>query len=102
MNLDPGDAGVAARGHVIDAVGCGNPPLQGLGDEALHRAGTGARIGGLHHDEALVDVGELAQLQLASGLQPEHEQQAAGDEREYGPADEEIGEAHGFRAPRRR
>ncbi len=75
----------------------------GVATDDGHRVGVGARAAtARHRDRREVDVGQVADRQQPVGHAAE-EQDAAHDERGHdGAADEELGDVHVLRAPRRR
>jgi hypothetical protein len=93
---DGADAALADRVHVIDAVGLRDGIFQRRGDEARDHVGVGAVIDRRHGDERVFGARELQDRQHRIGPQAEHQYQKAHDGREHRPADEDIGELHGY------
>ena len=95
MHLDLGRARVAFRRHVLHAFRGSDGSLQGSRHEPLHRACAGAGVDGANEDDAFLDLGKLPQRQLRARLKPEQKHDRPQHDRDHGPLDEHVGEAHG-------
>ncbi|KAF5049797.1 hypothetical protein DSECCO2_436140 [anaerobic digester metagenome] len=80
---------------VVDAVGAGDGPLQGRGDEPADQIGAGADIGRGHGDHGVVAARVLAHREAEHGLQPGDDDQQIDDQGQDRATDEDIGEFHG-------
>src|SRR5262249_43346699 len=91
---DRGHALRARRLDVVDAVRARQHALDRAGDEAAHEVGVRADVDRGHRDHRHVGARELPHGQRADRLEPGDQDDAVDADREAGPLDDELGDAH--------
>jgi len=84
----------AGRLQVVDAVGAGDDPLEGDGDEPPHEVRVRPDVGGRHPDDGHVAARELADAQGPDRVQARDQDDEVDDDGQDRPPHEEIGEFH--------
>ncbi len=92
---DGGEAQLALRLDVVDAVGGGDDPLERGGDEAAHQVGGRADVHGGDGDHRVLVARILADVERADRLHARDHDQEVDHQGDHRPPDEQIGELHG-------
>jgi len=99
FNGDPGITVAADRIDIADGLDTAELILQHAGHLGVDDLRRRAAVGGVNPDDRRVHIGVLAQRQLGEGHDAKHHQQGAGDNRQGGALDGQVGEEHGQDAP---
>ncbi len=86
----------ALRLDVVDAVGRGDRALERRSDEPAYELRVGPDVHRAHAHRGALELGVLPHVERADGLKPGDDDDEVDDDRQHGPANEDVGEPHGL------